>query len=131
MATLTGSSGRTYASLPIDANAGFPQSFNFQMADGSNYRFTLYVDVDAAVLAAATAPLLLPTKTAFLVVRIETLSADGSGQIVFLRKVSPEQEYLAEKLALIFPTQIIAQQNINGQGNFGSQVEGGIASRWA
>lgn len=131
MAVLTGNSGRTYTSLPIDAQAGFPQSFALQMEDGNSYRFTLYVDVDATVLAAATAPLALPTTNAFLVVRVERLSTDGTSRIVFLRKVVPEQEYLAENIALMFPTQIVAQQNINGQGDFGSHVVGGIASRWA
>ena len=131
MAVLIGNSGRTYASLPIDARAGFPQSFPFQMDDGSSYQFTLYVDVDAAVLDAAAAPLTLPTTSAFLVVRVERLSADGTSQIVFLRKVVPEQEYLAENVALMFPTQVVARENINGQGDFGSQVVGGIAPRWA
>jgi hypothetical protein len=66
-----------------------------------------------------------------MVVRAERLSSDGTSQIVFLRKVVPEQEYLAENLALMFPTQIVAKENINGQGDFGSQVTGGIAPRWA
>jgi hypothetical protein len=117
--------------LPIDPQFGFPQSFLFQMDDGSSYRFTLYMDVDTAALSAASAPLVLPTATAFLVVRAERLSSDGTSQIVFLRKVVPEQEYLAENLALMFPTQIVAKENINGQGDFGSQVTGGIAPRWA
>jgi hypothetical protein len=131
VAVLTGNSGRTYTSLPINAQSGFPQSFPFQMDDGSSYRFTLYVDVDAAVLDGAAAPLTLPITNAFLVVRVERLSSDGTSQIVFLRKVVPEQEYLAENIALMFPMQVVAQQNINGQGDFGSQVVGGIAPRWA
>jgi hypothetical protein len=131
VAILTGDSGRAYTSLPIDARSGFPQSFPFQMGDGSSYRFMLYVDIDGAVLDTAAAPLTLPTTTAFLVVRVERLSADGASQIVFLRKVVPEQEYLAENIALVFPTQVLARENINGQGDFGSQVVGGIAPRWA
>jgi hypothetical protein len=101
------------------------------MGDGSNYRFTLYVDADASVLAAADAPITLPLTNAFLVVRVDRLASDGSTQTVFLRKVVPEQEYLAENIALMFPTQIVAAQNINGQGDFGTLVVGGIASRWA
>jgi hypothetical protein len=49
---------------------------------------------------------------------------------LFARKVAPELEYEFEEIALVFPFQRIARNNLNGQGAFGSQVIGGIARRW-
>jgi len=131
MDALTGTSGRTYAPLPIDARRGFPQSFPFQMNDGSSYQFTLYVDIDSNVLESTASALPLPSQAAFLVVRVERLLPDGTTRIVFMRKVVPELEYQAENIALMFPQQVIVKDNINALGEFGSQVVGGIASRWA
>ncbi len=68
---------------------------------------------------------------AYLVVRVDQSMPDGSSVLLFLRKVVPELEYEAGTIALIFPTQSVAVQNLNGQGSFGSQVTGGIAARWA
>jgi len=101
------------------------------MSDGSSYQFTLYVDIDANVLEGVASVLPLPSQAAFLVVRVERLLPDGASRIVFLRKVVPELEYQAENIALMFPQQVIVKDNINSLGEFGSQVVGGIASRWA
>jgi hypothetical protein len=130
MDTLTGSSGRTYTSLPIDARRGLPQSFPFQW-NAASYQFTLYVDIDSDVLDGVVSVLPLPSQSAFLVVRVERLRPDGTSSVVFVRKVVPELEYQAENIALYFPTQVIVRDNINGSGDFGSQVAGGITSRWA
>jgi hypothetical protein len=56
---------------------------------------------------------------------------EGEQQPIFNRKVIPTLKYEAGDIALNFPQQRIALQNLNGQGNFGSKVTGGIASRWA
>ena len=73
----------------------------------------------------------LDSPQAYLVVRVDQDMPDGSSVLLFLRKVVPELEYEAGTIALIFPTQSVAVQNLNGQGSFGSQVTGGIAPRWA
>jgi len=130
MDSLVGNSGRVYTPLPIDPQQGFPQVFSFQV-DNRVYRFTLYVDMDAGLLAGTDTLFSLPATDAFLVVKVERTNSDGTSKIVFLRKVTPEQEYEAENIALIFPMQTLARNNINGQGDFGSQVVGGIAPRWA
>lgn len=66
-----------------------------------------------------------------MVLHVEREASDGSRETIFLRKVVPELEYEAEGIALIFPQQRVARANLNGRGDFGSQVIGGIAPRWA
>jgi hypothetical protein len=73
----------------------------------------------------------LPYPNAFLVAQVAIDLLEGEQQPIFSRKVIPTLEYEAGDIALNFPQQRIALQNLNGQGNFGSQVTGGIASRWA
>jgi hypothetical protein len=130
MTTLIGSSGRTFTPLPIDGNRGFPQAFPVLFA-GRTYRFRLYVNAPASLLEDKALVLELPAQEALLVVQVEIDLAAGQRQSIFLRKVVPELQYEAASIALIFPQQRVAVQNLNGQGNFGSQVTGGIALRWA
>lgn len=72
----------------------------------------------------------LPYPYAFLVAKVEIGLSESERYPIFNRKVVPSLEYLAGDIALFFPQQRIALQNLNGQGNFGSQVTGGIAPRW-
>jgi hypothetical protein len=130
MTTLVESSGRTFTPLPIDSNRGFPQAFPVLFA-GQTYRFRLYVNAPASLLEDRALVLDLPALEALLVVQVELESSAGILQPIFLRKVLPELEYEAAGIALNFPQQRVALQNLNGQGNFGSQVTGGIGPRWA
>ncbi|HJZ79322.1 MAG TPA: hypothetical protein VKD91_03220 [Pyrinomonadaceae bacterium] len=130
MNALVGASGRTYTPLPIDGSRGFPQSFPLLFA-GRTYQFRLYVNVPAASLKDKTAVLDLPTAESFLVVQVEVESPAATRETQFLRKVVPDLEYEAENIALVFTRQRVAVRNLNGQGDFGSQVIGGIAPRWA
>ncbi|HZY84020.1 MAG TPA: hypothetical protein VFE78_04270 [Gemmataceae bacterium] len=148
MDPLVGTSGRVYAPLPADGDRGFPQSFPLVFA-GTTYQFLLYVDASPSLLAdktqvldlpyprglppGVTPPVAfdLPVPEAFLVVRVDQGLPDGSSQLLFVRKVVPGLEYEAGAIALTFPTQLVAVQNLNGQGAFGSQITGGIAPRWA
>jgi hypothetical protein len=130
METLIGASGRTYTPLPIDRRRGFPQSFPLVFAS-RNYRFRLYVNAPASLVKDKTLVLDLPSPEAFLVVQVDLDLQGGISQPIFLRKVVPGMEYESENIALIFPQQRVAVQNLNGQGSFGSQVAGGITLRWA
>jgi hypothetical protein len=130
MSDFIGKSGRRYSSLPIDNTLGFPQTFSL-VFNSQTYHFWLYVNIAATTLAQEFTVLSIPTKTAFLVVRVERDLGNEQRETIFLRKVFPELEYAAEKVAIAFPSQIIARQNLNGQGDFGSEVVGGIAERWA
>src|SRR5258708_4307526 len=124
-------SGRAYTALPIDTTRGFPQAFSFAF-NSVTYIFTLYVDIDASLLADPGMNLVqLPTETAFLVARVDRENTDNTRSTIFLRKLIPDLEYEAESIALFFPQQTVARQNLNGQGEFGSLVLGGIAPRWA
>ena len=124
-------SGRSYQALPIDVTLGFPQSFSVVLGSAV-YFFTLYVDIDANLLSNPTVDLFsLPQDKAFLVARVDKQNSDSTRTTVFVRKLTLEQEYEAENIALFFPQQAVARLNLNGQGDFGSVVIGGIASRWA
>jgi hypothetical protein len=138
MALLNGPSGRLYAPLPIDGSLGFPQSFALLFAS-RNYRFRLYVNANTPALQDKNAILNLPfapvlqdkatfdVREAFLVVRVDLDQPTGESQLIFVRKVVPDLEYEFADVALFFPQQCVAVQNLNGQGNFGTQVTGGIA----
>lgn len=130
MDTLLTKSGRQFTSLQIDGAKGFPQSFPL-LFGGQNYHFRMYVNIAAHLLDDTTVFLELPSTDAFLVVQVEREVAAGTRETIFLRKVVPELEYEAENITLIFPRQLVARNNLNGRGNFGSQVIGGIAPRWA
>jgi len=125
-----GASGRTYTPLPIDGTRGVPQSFPVFFANRT-YRFRLYVNVPAARVRDKTLILDLPSADAFLVVGVELDLPDGTRHPIFVRKVVPGLEYEAGSIAIVFPQQRVAVQNLNGQGEFGSQITGGIAPRWA
>jgi hypothetical protein len=83
--------------------------------------------VPEAALGPIDELMVLPDAQRFLVIRADVVQSDGTSQTVFLRKVVPSMEYRAGALALTFPTQIVARRNLNGVGNFGSNVVGGVA----
>lgn len=130
MSGLIGAIERTYTPLPIDVSQGFPQSFPLLFAN-RNYRFRLYVNAPTSLVKDKTRVLDLPSPEAFLVVQVELDLSAGIRQPIFLRKVVPGLEYEADNIVLTFPQQRVAVQNLNGQGDFGSQVAGAIALRWA
>ncbi|MDT5293177.1 MAG: hypothetical protein QOJ76_57 [Acidobacteriota bacterium] len=123
-------SGRAYTPLPIDPTRGFPQSFPV-LFGGRAYRFGFHVNVAAERLGALDEMLELPAGDAFLVVRVEREETGGERETILLRKVVPGLEYECGDIALVFGAQRVARRNLNGQGDFGSAVTGGIASRWA
>lgn len=130
MDALIAKSGRSYTPLPIDGAQGFPQSFSFSF-EGRNYRFRLYFNIAAHLLADRPEFIEAPSEEAFLVVRVERDLTDATSETIFLRKIVPGLEYEAEELALLFSTQRLARSNLNGQGEHGTYVLGGIARRWA
>lgn len=130
MSSLIEVSKRTYTQLPIDGSRGFPQSFPLLFAN-RNYRLRLYVNAPIFLVKDTTRILDLPSAEAFLVVQMEIDLSEGIRQPIFLRKVVPGLEYETENIVLTFPQQKVAVQNLNGQGNFGTQVSGAIALRWA
>jgi hypothetical protein len=128
---LVGESGRTYESLPVDGTRGFPQSFPY-LLNGRTYHFTFYVNVAAGLLAAPPAELpAMPATEAFLVARVEREVSGGGRELVVARKIVPSVEYEAAEIALLFTDYRVARRNLNGRGEFGSSVTGGIALRWS
>ena len=130
MEALIAQSGIGFTPLPINSTQGFPQSFRF-FFDGRTYHFNLYVNAAAEILEARPEFLDVPTEAAFLVVRVERELDDGAREIIFLSKIVPHLEYEVENIKLLFSDQRVARDNINGQGEHGTHVVGGIARRWA
>ena len=123
---------RTYQSLPIVADEGFPQSF--RLALGSRiYRLTLYVNVTERLLDATPEDgvLELPQEDAFMVLRVARESDTAEPETILQRKLVPNLDYEAEDVALRFTEMRVARRNVNGVGPHGSSVKGGVAPRWA
>jgi hypothetical protein len=130
MVAPVGTVNRSFSPLPIDSSRGFPQSFPVLFAN-RNYLFRLYVNVPAAQIEDKSKVLDLPSADAFLVVSVELDLPDGTRQSIFLQKVVPGLKYESGNIAIVFPQQRVAVRNLNSAGEFGSQVTGGIALRWA
>src|SRR4051812_13831117 len=104
MVTIVPPSTRVFTPPPADGRPGFPQSFPMTF-DGASYLFTLYVNVDRAVLDVKEPFVALPTDRSHLVVKVERDREDGTRDTVFLRKVVPTLEYETGNIALRFTTQ--------------------------
>lgn len=130
MDDLTFATARNFTPLPIDETRGFPQTFPL-LFDGRTYHFRLYANIAAARLSGAASVIELPSEDAFLVVQVDVETVGGGRETIFRRKVAPGLEYEFDNIVLVFTEQRVARGNLNGQGEFGSQVVGGIARRWA
>jgi len=117
----------TFLRLPINPADGFPQAFRLTLS-ARTYRFQLYANVAEELLDTATGPLDLPAKGAFLVLSVDREEPAGLTTIL-RRKLVPGITYHAAELALTFPTMRLDPRNLNGVGEFGSQVVGGVAQR--
>lgn len=130
MDDLTFATTRNFMPLPIDETRGFPQTFPL-LFDGRTYHFRLYANIAAARLNGPASVFELPAEDAFLVVQVDVEAGGGGRETIFRRKVSPGLEYEFDNIVLVFTQQRVARGNLNGQGEFGSEVVGGIARRWA
>ena len=117
----------SFLRLPINPADGFPQAFRLTVA-GRTYRFQLYANVAEELLEATTGLLELPVKGAFLVLSVDREEPGGLTTIL-RRKLVPGITYHAGELALTFPTMQLDPRNLNGIGEFGSRVVGGVAPR--
>ncbi len=148
-------SERPYMKLPINADEGFPQAFRLNF-NNNIYQILLYVNVLEAGLDTpedyvyrlpetfvpaqadgATLPSQLdhwPTsekfREAFMVMRV-LRETSGEPRVIFQRKLIPNLEYQVDELVFVFRKMMVARQNLNGVGSFGSQILGGVAPRWA
>lgn len=129
MEGLTSKFGTSFTLLPINTARGFPQSFPF-LFDGRTYHFTFYVNVSANILTSRLQFIPVPTDEAFLVVKVEHELPNATRETIFVRKVVPHLEYEAGDIKLLFSEQQIARDNLNGQGEHGTKLIGGIARRW-
>jgi hypothetical protein len=120
---------RPYLRLPVSADDGFPQAFRMTLGRGS-YVIALYVTVVDDALLDAGKPLRLPLTGAFMVMMVSR-EGPGQAQVIFQRKLVLGHEYEAAELAFVFQELTVDPRNLNAAGAFGSQVTGGVATRWA
>ncbi|MFD7297824.1 hypothetical protein ACFV9W_31450 [Streptomyces sp. NPDC059897] len=119
--------------LPIDPDEGFPQSFRLAW-QGHTYVFGFQVNIAEEVLPAADTPqglraaVTLPRDGAFLVLTVDRESAAG-GVTLLRRKVIPGMVHQAGELAVVVHTSRIALGNLQGFGQYGSEIVAGVAAR--
>lgn len=118
-----------YIRIPINADEGFPQSFRLDF-HGSTYRVFLYVNAPEDPAVPLEHIYDLPEHEAFMVMRVER-EGPGEAQVMFQRKLVRNQRYEAAELAFVFREMRVARRNLNGIGDLGSRVTGGIEARWA
>jgi hypothetical protein len=123
----------TFLRLPVDPDAGFPQSFRLAFG-GRSYVFGLLVSIAEEVLPSSDTPeglaaaVTLPADGAYLVLTV--VREDAAGATVLLRrKVIPGLVYRAGELALVVRTARIALGNLHGVGRHGSELVAGVALR--
>jgi len=122
-------SEHTYLQLPIGADEGFPQAFRLNF-NGNRYQIVLYVNVLEGTQPDADDIFTLPALGAFMVMRV--LREDSTGtRVISQRKLVLNLEFEAADVVFRFTRMRVARRNLNGVGSFGSQVLGGIATRWA
>jgi hypothetical protein len=129
MTTAVAPTNRTYLTLPVNPDEGFPQSFRLAYA-GRTYQVMLYVNIAEDVMLAAPDDALftLPSDRAFLVMTVARETSGGL-QTIFLRKLAPGIEYRAEELVFTFGAMTVAKRNMNGAGAHGSIVNGSVTTR--
>jgi len=119
------SSPLTFATLPVNADEGFPQCFRLQLGT-TVYQLDFSVNVAEEVLALSSGVLDLPADRAFLVVGVAQETPAGLLSLL-RRKVVPGLQYPAGPLVLTFPSAQIDVRNLHGAGSYGSSVVGGVA----
>ncbi|MEU8761574.1 hypothetical protein [Streptomyces sp. NPDC048659] len=118
------------ASLPVDADEGFPQSFRLRFGEHV-YRIELYVNADEPTVdatAAADGFLDLLDGGPFLVVAV---AREEPGGLVPLlrRKAVRALPCPAGGLALVFREARVHVRNLNGTGAHGSRVLAEVTAR--
>ncbi|AYV32056.1 MULTISPECIES: hypothetical protein [Streptomyces] len=118
------------ASLPVDADEGFPQSFRLRFGEHV-YRIELYVNAAEETVektAAAGGVLdLLGGGGPFLVVAV---AREEPGGLVPLlrRKAVRDLPCPAGELRLVFREARVDVRNLNGTGSYGSKVLAGVSA---
>ncbi|MFI9297617.1 hypothetical protein [Streptomyces gardneri] len=117
------------ASLPVDADEGFPQSFRLRFGEHV-YRIELYVNAAEETVeeaAAAGGVLDLLGGGPFLVVAV---AREEPGGLVPLlrRKAVRDLPCPAGELRLVFREALVDIRNLNGTGSYGSKVLAGVSA---
>ncbi|MFC8509914.1 hypothetical protein ACFU3J_09875 [Streptomyces sp. NPDC057411] len=114
------------ASLPVDADEGFPQSFRLRFGERV-YRIELYVNATEDAVAEGGVLDLLGGGP-FLVVAV---AREEPGGLVPLlrRKAVRDLPCPAGELRLVFREALVDVRNLNGTGSYGSRVLAGVSAR--
>lgn len=114
------------ASLPVDADEGFPQSFRLRFGDRV-YRIELYVNAAEDTVVRGGLLDLLGTGP-FLVIVV--YREDPAGLVPLLRrKAVRDLPCSAGDLSIVFKEAVVDVRNLNGTGSFGSRILAGVSAR--
>ncbi|MET8507960.1 hypothetical protein ABZV60_25395 [Streptomyces sp. NPDC004787] len=115
------------ASLPVDANEGFPQSFRLRFGDRV-YRIDLYVNAAEETVSRGGVLDLLAGRGPFLVIAVRR--EDPTALVPLLRRKAVRGLHCkAGDLAIVFQEALVDVRNLNGTGSFGSRVLAGVSAR--
>ncbi|MFI8961911.1 hypothetical protein ACIGO8_07330 [Streptomyces sp. NPDC053493] len=115
------------ASLPVDADEGFPQSFRLRFGDHV-YRIELYVNAAEEAVARGGVLDLLAGRGPFLVIAVRR--EDATGLVPLLRrKAVRDLPCPAGDLGIVFRQALVDVRNLNGAGSYGSRVLAGVTAR--
>jgi hypothetical protein len=129
-----------FVQLPVDPDQGLPQAISSTLGS-VRYDFGIYANIDAPeddppetlYDLASPGPSQRPAAPpGHLVLRVVRPGPTGPS-VILLRKLVPEPDlvHYGAELAFKVTRAVIARGNLNGRGQFGSQVLVGVAQRWA
>jgi hypothetical protein len=122
-----------FAPLPIVGDQGLPQVFNCDIGDAS-FDFGVYANLAVAEddPPGTRYDLASPDAPGYLVLRVVHQHETGP-RVVLLRRLVAEPDLVHEAgpLAVRMTRARIARGNLNGTGNFGTQITIEVARRWA
>jgi hypothetical protein len=119
------------ARLPVEADDGFPQAFQFAYA-GRTYRVGIYVAVAEHQLEPHGADPRTPidiagadpqSRPSGRLVADVVRKADGHDTVLLHRRLLPGLSYVVAELRLDVVRASVAIGNLNGRGPFGSQLD--------
>ena len=128
-------SGRTYQPLPLAPDASFPARIPTSAA-GQSILVLLYASIAAERFETDEAVLPLDGPDAYLVMRVALDPPDAPRRTLLIRKVALNVEYDCGPVFITFPgaphvedNLRVARLNLNGTGQHGTRIVGGIAPR--
>jgi hypothetical protein len=121
-----------YSSLPVSGDDGLPHAFLLDVG-GVVYRLTLGISFTdpSFVLSSSFAATLFdlpdPDRGLYLTLRVESENQPDATRLVGVQRIVPDLPLRFGPLRVRFSRMKIAQPNLSGPGQFGSELIGEVA----